>query len=152
MEPSQRIKFLVDILFDGNQAAFSKKIGAKAQTISNLISRKSKPSFGLIESILQAFPELNADWLILGKGDVGLSTEIDKYGKSKGMDIQLLSRSNVEDHPSISKDEMKDVEKLLARIRSLEREIELLKDNVESQHETIKAKNLLIEHFQKLMS
>ncbi|NLX41227.1 MAG: helix-turn-helix transcriptional regulator [Bacteroidales bacterium] len=36
--------------------------------ISHLLSGRNKPSFDFIEGILKNFPQINPDWLILGKG------------------------------------------------------------------------------------
>ncbi len=36
--------------------------------VSHLLSGRNKPSFDFIEGILKNFPQINPDWLILGKG------------------------------------------------------------------------------------
>ncbi|NLB67140.1 MAG: helix-turn-helix transcriptional regulator [Bacteroidales bacterium] len=36
--------------------------------ISHLLSGRNKPSFDFIEGVLKNFPQINPDWLILGKG------------------------------------------------------------------------------------
>lgn len=46
------------------------KIGVQRSGISHILSGRNKPSFDFIEKMLLAFPSLNAEWLITGKGDV----------------------------------------------------------------------------------
>jgi len=53
-----------------NKNSFSVKIGlANNVTVGNIVSnRLNKPSFDVIEKILQAFDSISPDWLLLGKG------------------------------------------------------------------------------------
>src|SRR5665647_1036772 len=51
-----------------NQHDFAEKIGCKQQDISNAETSKYKLSLDLITGILVAFPEVNIDWLLLGRG------------------------------------------------------------------------------------
>lgn len=66
MSVNQRIKIFQESV--SNQRSFSKKTGINEKTISALYKGLSKPSFGVIESILLAFPELNERWLFFGEG------------------------------------------------------------------------------------
>ena len=72
MTINEKIQKIVDDLFNGNKAAFSKKIGVKPTTISNIIgkNRASKPSSDILESIVANIPELNVYWLMSGKGEM----------------------------------------------------------------------------------
>ncbi len=47
---------------------FADIIGVQRSSVSHVISGRNKPSFDFIQKTLTAFPGLNAEWLILGKG------------------------------------------------------------------------------------
>jgi len=49
-------------------AQFADEIGVQRSSISHLLSGRNKPSFDFIEKMLNKFPGLNPEWLILGKG------------------------------------------------------------------------------------
>jgi transcriptional regulator with XRE-family HTH domain len=51
-------------------AQFADEIGVQRSSISHVISGRNKPSMDFIEKILQRFPRVNADWLIMGSGSV----------------------------------------------------------------------------------
>ena len=43
-------------------------LGVQPATISHILNGRNRPSFEFIEKLLQRFPKINPDWLILGKG------------------------------------------------------------------------------------
>ncbi|MFO7844898.1 MAG: helix-turn-helix transcriptional regulator, partial [Bacteroidales bacterium] len=45
-------------------------IDVQRSSISHILSGRNKPSFDFIEKILMAYPDLNAQWLITGKGEM----------------------------------------------------------------------------------
>jgi transcriptional regulator with XRE-family HTH domain len=49
---------------------FSDAIGAPQSTLSSLFGRKSEPGVLLIQSILNAFADINTEWLLMGRGDM----------------------------------------------------------------------------------
>ena len=49
-------------------ARFADSIGVQRSNVSHILSGRNKPGFDFIEKMLRKYPELNADWLILGKG------------------------------------------------------------------------------------
>ena len=51
-----------------SQSQFADKMGIQRSGVTHLLSGRNKPSFEFITRMLQAFPSLNAEWLILGKG------------------------------------------------------------------------------------
>ncbi len=54
--------------YNTNSSKFADDIGVQKSSISHVLSGRNKPSLDFIQKILKAFPEINADWLILGKG------------------------------------------------------------------------------------
>lgn len=53
---------------DLSPAKFADSIGIQRSGISHLLAGRNKPSFDFITKMLAAYPDLNADWLLTGKG------------------------------------------------------------------------------------
>ena len=62
---------------------FADLIGVQRSSVSHVLSGRNKPSFDFLEKTLRAFPGLEADWLIMGKGqmyeNMGRSSETDLF-------------------------------------------------------------------------
>lgn len=67
MEDNERIVELMKS-FDMTARQFAAEIGVQPSTISNIVSRRNRPSLELLQKISVAFPQLSTDWLFLGKG------------------------------------------------------------------------------------
>lgn len=66
---NQRLNLIVDTFEKGIKSAFAAKIGISAQGVHDLLSgRKGSPSFKVLSSILENYPVLNANWLVMGRG------------------------------------------------------------------------------------
>lgn len=66
---NERILSLIE-LKNLNKSSFCSKVEIKPQTLHNIISgRKTKPSFDVLKKILEHFSDVNAEWLIKGKGE-----------------------------------------------------------------------------------
>jgi hypothetical protein len=51
-----------------NSTRLAEMLGIQASGISHIMSGRNKPSFDFLLKLLQRFPQLNPDWLILDKG------------------------------------------------------------------------------------
>ena len=49
-------------------AHFAEKLGIQRSGVSHLLSGRNKPSFEFLQRMMNAFPDVNYEWLILGKG------------------------------------------------------------------------------------
>ena len=49
-------------------AQFADEVGVQKSGISHIISGRNNPSLDFVQKLLQRFPEVSMDWLILGKG------------------------------------------------------------------------------------
>jgi transcriptional regulator with XRE-family HTH domain len=47
---------------------FAGQIGVQNSTLSHILNNRNKPSLDVLKKILQRFPEISSDWLILGQG------------------------------------------------------------------------------------
>ena len=50
--------------------AFAKAIGMGQATVNNYFLQSRKLSFELIDKVLSAFPNLSAEWLLRGEGEM----------------------------------------------------------------------------------
>lgn len=62
------IQFLRDMNLTSTK--FADEIGVQRSSISHILSGRNKPSFDFIEKMLIAYPEIDAQWLITGKGNM----------------------------------------------------------------------------------
>ncbi len=53
-----------------NRLEFSNKLNISNAVLSHLSSGRNKASMDLVVSILQQFPDINPEWLVLGKGEM----------------------------------------------------------------------------------
>lgn len=67
MEISKRIVTLIEIL-GLSPSEFADQIGVQRSGISHITSGRNKPSLDFLENTLITFPDINPEWLILGKG------------------------------------------------------------------------------------
>ncbi len=51
-----------------NSTRLAEILGIQASGISHIMSGRNKPSFDFLLKLLQRFPQINPDWLILDKG------------------------------------------------------------------------------------
>ena len=51
-------------------AKLADTLGVQRSNISHILTGRNKPSFDFIEKMLKKYPQLNSDWLILGKGNM----------------------------------------------------------------------------------
>lgn len=63
---------IIQLLTKENLSAtrFADILGVQRSSISHILSGRNKPSFDFIEKVLVKFPEINAEWLIIGKGEM----------------------------------------------------------------------------------
>ena len=50
-----------------NASEFAKKINVQRSSISHILNGRNKPSLEIVTKICKKFPEIDVEWLILGK-------------------------------------------------------------------------------------
>ena len=64
-----RIMELIETKCGGNKRAFAQMVGLSPSSVENVVgSRGGEPGFEFLEKILSSFEDVDANWLILGKG------------------------------------------------------------------------------------
>ena len=75
-----------------NTNSFSKAIGlTNSVTIGRIINEEREPSFQILNRIIVTFGNINANWLISGKGEMFLTPG---SSKEEGTNSKQLSKSN----------------------------------------------------------
>ena len=119
---AERLIALIDEL-QVSDRAFSESIGKSVSYINTLKKENSSPSLTVLTSILDAYPQVNLYWLVLGVGSMYLSNE-----GSKIFTDEKKSSSN------------KDYKNLFEEYR---------KENAELRQELHEAHNTLIDLMKK---
>lgn len=75
MEILQRIKSLIEIKgFSVN--SFSKEIGIAQVTLNNYFRLNRLPAYETLHAILHTFPDVSAEWLMRGEGEMFICDEL----------------------------------------------------------------------------
>lgn len=53
-----------------NPARFAEMIGVQRSSISHILSGRNKPSYDFLLKMMENFPELDAEWLLTGRGEM----------------------------------------------------------------------------------
>ena len=64
---NRRFQTILD-LENLSPAQLADRLGVQRSGISHILSGRNKPSFELLQRVVQSFPEISAEWLITGKG------------------------------------------------------------------------------------
>lgn len=54
---------------------FAGMLNVQSSSISHITSKRNKPSYDLLYNILEVFPDVSPDWLLLGQGEMYRKTE-----------------------------------------------------------------------------
>ena len=73
---NQRVEMLIKKVAN-TKASFSQSTGISTVILSHISSGRNKVSLTAVEQILKAYPKVNAEWLIFGKGSM-FKDELDK--------------------------------------------------------------------------
>ena len=66
-------------------SSFADKIGVNRATVSHILSGRNKPSVDFIDKMIRSFPDLNANWLLVGDGFMRKSDGIKEIQKLKNI-------------------------------------------------------------------
>ena len=80
---------------------FADEIGVERSTMSHIKSDRSKPSLDMAKKVLERYPEVSAEWLILGRGPMFRQT-------NDSQELDLFSQIGLNDSKSDINQENKD--------------------------------------------
>lgn len=88
---NNRINQIRSSLFDDNNRKFASAIGKNEQTMSQICLNKRNAGLEIVQKILDNLPEIDANWLLRGKGNM----TIDRSDKNVSVhDSQKTTISN----------------------------------------------------------
>jgi len=118
--------------------SFADAIDVQRSSISHILSGRNKPSLEFIQKVLKAYPEINPEWLVSGKGSMtrppdlfadtnkndidlevrkkpALETVIDKTEPVKKDNPEKKNEQNmqIKDNPTKTSNRAKDIERVI---------------------------------------
>lgn len=100
MKTIERIKMMISEMAK-SERDFAMKIGVNQVTLNNYTANKRKLSLEIIEAILNAFPEISAEWLLRGTGSMMLNKTSDSI-KANDFDEAWYKKVIDDQHDTIS--------------------------------------------------
>jgi len=67
MDTTERIKLIMKY-YSIDEETFAKKVGIMSTTLDHILKGRKNASLDIIKKIISAFPEINSEWLLMGKG------------------------------------------------------------------------------------
>ena len=99
---------------------FADEIGVERSTMSHIKSDRSKPSLDMAQKVLARYPEVSAEWLILGRGPMFRQT-------NDSQELDLFSQIGLNDSKSeVNSDK---VESIQATISTESKKMDLLTED-----------------------
>lgn len=77
MEISQRINELISAL-GHNKSSFAQAIGVSQPIVTHITNGRNNPGLEVIQKILTKYPEVSAEWLVMGRGEMMLNNKLNK--------------------------------------------------------------------------
>ena len=74
-----------------NQAHVAKEVGIATSTISNYYSGKKEASLRFLMALLKHYPDLSADWLMRGEGEMNKKKEEVKSESYEELEDEIIS-------------------------------------------------------------
>ena len=106
-----------------SSSQFADEIQVQRSSISHILSGRNKPSLDLIKKILSTYSEVNADWLIFGKGQMVKQEKADQKINEqikpdlppieKKKEVLLEKENSSPIHPKIIDDKNETIEKIV---------------------------------------
>ena len=94
MDINERVRMIINSQ-NLTASAFADKIGVQRSNVSHVLSGRNKPSFEFIEKLLNAFPNVSSDWLILGKTPEKSTTKKEESEPEKEVIQQIETNKKV---------------------------------------------------------
>lgn len=137
MTITERLNLLTHSNLYRSRRAFAKAAGINEVTLSDNINKGTEPRFSTLEAILFANPNISAEWLMRGEG------EMFRDGSTNTVNIQ---------QPTVSNDGVAGVNHFHASealVENMKREIETLTEEVKSKNRQIESLLSLLHEKQK---
>lgn len=78
-----------------NSAVFASAIGIQGSTLSHILNGRNNPSLTVLQNILNRFPTISPEWLIMGQGPIERSSKQSQTLTIFDSENENISKSNV---------------------------------------------------------
>lgn len=86
--------------------ALAESIGVQPSSVSHILSGRNKPSLDFVNKLLVAFPQLNYDWLVNGRGsmlkktsELGEASDLFSFAEQVNDNIDASQAEAIEESP-----------------------------------------------------
>ena len=110
-----RIKQIMEMC-DATPAQFATELGINRSNLTHVFSGRNQPSLDLTRKILETFPEVKAEWLIMGTGPMTKSDEL-KMNKEQNIESTTDQPLNLTENKN---NREKSIEKMEEKNESIE--------------------------------
>ena len=76
---------------------FAEEIGIQPSGMSHIMSGRNNPSLEFVNKVVRRYPEIDANWLLLGRGEMYMGLTPDPSPKERGMDSEEPTLFSVQD-------------------------------------------------------
>ncbi|MCE7061227.1 helix-turn-helix domain-containing protein [Dyadobacter sp. CY343] len=111
---SERIASVIKTLNMSNNA-FAKSINKSSSAVNFMVEGRSKPSFDVLEAILEKYPQISPAWLVTGEGDMSKESSTSK----------VVNDSYLQDYLQKLEEQFK---RVMNQLETKDRQIEKLMD------------------------
>ena len=99
MSERERIELLMKC-YELAPSQFADKTGIQRASVSHILSGRNKPSLEVMQKIYEAFPELDAKWLMFGTGEAPVRGSSERVG-ARTAENNLFSAGFSEREPEV---------------------------------------------------
>jgi len=88
-----------------NSAVFAAAINIQGSTLSHILNGRNNPSLTVLQSILNRFPNISPEWLIMGQGSIERSSKQSQMPSLFPVEDESVSKSVSLDHKNVEKND-----------------------------------------------
>ncbi|UBD75681.1 XRE family transcriptional regulator [Parabacteroides goldsteinii] len=125
---NERINRLIKEMSNGNKRSFSMKIGVSATVIENIVGKRgSKPSFDILEKIMFSIENINADWLLTGRGSM---LREEQYSNQASSSTSVVDNSEAAVYYKMYKERDEENKMLIEQIGQLKERLRMQEEKI----------------------
>ena len=133
-DKTDRISKIRDTFCEGNSTLFAGKVGISRQQASSICNGSTNAGQKMLEKILDAFPEVNRAWLILGEGSMLTTPNNDASLSNKKSSGNTINNTGANSTNSINDSSINEVLMKMyeARLSDKDDVIDTLRDTIKT--------------------
>ncbi|GAB3826121.1 hypothetical protein [Hymenobacter jeollabukensis] len=141
---AERLQELIRIVGAKSVSAFAVSIGVRSTVLANMLGgRMSKPSFDTLEKIKAQYPQVDLEWLVMGKGQPL------KAATAYSLPAQPVPGASEPDIKLLGKPELTDKTSPQAALAECQKELTAWKEKAETYRQLAEDRQTIIELMKK---